>query len=261
MSSAATRALAWLGMLVLALNTVRGQTENYEITRWRGERPNKVLAATAATDFENGIEWEVTTRSAFQSYAKRVEAEPIYPDSPNPHRKAITRAFNADVSDINQSAEDHGYKAVRRKQKHSLEIKFFAAHPGKSAINVNPIKPLSSRSGRAIAFALWVKGSNTRDQLTALLTAPGAQTFELKLGQLSFQGWRRIEKPIPPRMLKRNQKLGYRYEIQLVGFNLHSHPQDYEGLRIVALDLPMFLLDRSELKYPGSKIYDNWPKY
>jgi hypothetical protein len=107
---------------------------------------------------------------------------------------------------------------------------------------IYPSRPIPIE-GICKTISVWVVGRNYNHELKLLLKDFFGNDFELTMGTLNFQGWKKLEVPVPPQspdgkhgIIQRNLHFNSRMGIKVTGFKVVCDPMESFGTYYVYLD-------------------------
>jgi len=225
---------------------------------WKNLRPSKDIEMLVLDDFEERVRWSLANSLAIESSLRFVDNSPLENDLrsyPDKKRQAL---YNREIEALADSAKIHG-RVFSKSQRSSQELIVFFSNPGNDyqAIEI-PQKDRRFITGRPVAISVWVFGKNKRHVLYALFSNQVAQKIPVKIGDLNFQGWKRLEVAVPITVSHRNRLNHKVLEFRFDGFKVVSHPNETVGSFSFLHDLVCVLVDTRGAAYAGSKIEDHW---
>jgi hypothetical protein len=115
-------------------------------------------------------------------------------------------------------------------------------HRGYTSFTVYPSRPIPIE-GITKTISLWVVGRNYNHELKLLLEDFFGRSFELYIGRLNFQGWKKLTVAIPPQaedgingIVQRNYHYNNRLGIKITGFRIDVDPWEAYGSYYIYLD-------------------------
>ncbi len=97
--------------------------------------------------------------------------------------------------------------------------------------------------GIAKTITVWVVGRNYNHELKVLLQDFFGERYELSMGKLNFQGWKKLSVAVPPQnpdgrtgIIQRNFHYNSRMGIKVVGFKIECDPMEACGTYYVYFD-------------------------
>jgi len=143
---------------------------------------------------------------------------------------------------------------------YSFSVHSYVEIPGKEKIEIRPKEPIYIPLGIPIRLFYWAYAENLPMSLTLILSQEKSKDLHIPIGNLQFEGWRRVEIPlsIPPRNIRLIQSL--QIPLRIRGIRVQSSPKQNKGGYFFYLDRISILLDTSSTLYPGSEVLDNWGK-
>jgi hypothetical protein len=115
-------------------------------------------------------------------------------------------------------------------------------HRGYTSFTIYPTRPIPIE-GITKTISLWVVGRNYNHELKILLEDFFGRSFELYVGRLNFQGWKKLTVAIPPQaedgingIVQRNYHYNNRLGIKITGFRIDVDPWEAYGSYYIYLD-------------------------
>ena len=125
---------------------------------------------------------------------------------------------------------------------HVLGTRVDFIHRGYTHFTIYPIRPIPIE-GITKTVSLWVVGRNYNHTLVLLLEDFFGRPFELMIGKLNFQGWKKLTVPIPPQaddgfngIVQRNYHYNNYMGIKIVGFRIDVDPWEAYGSYYIYFD-------------------------
>jgi hypothetical protein len=113
---------------------------------------------------------------------------------------------------------------------------------GYTSFTLYPIRPIPIE-GITKTVSVWVVGRNYNHELYILLEDFFGRPFELYVGKLNFQGWKKLTVAIPPQaedgfngIVQRNYHYNNQMGIKITGFRVNVDPWEAYGSYYVYLD-------------------------
>lgn len=113
---------------------------------------------------------------------------------------------------------------------------------GYNTIHVYPERPIPIE-GITKTVSVWVAGRNFEHKLNLLIEDALGRYFELYVGKLNFQGWKRLTVAIPPQaidgihgIVQRNYHYNNLMGIRITGFRIDFDPMEAYGSYYVYFD-------------------------
>jgi len=113
---------------------------------------------------------------------------------------------------------------------------------GHTSVNIFPLRPIPIE-GITKTVSVWVVGRNYNHELNLLIEDFFGRSFELYMGKLNFQGWKKITVAIPPQaedgfngIVQRNYHYNNQLGIKITGFRIDMDPWEAYGSYYVYLD-------------------------
>ncbi|MDR1863664.1 MAG: flagellar filament outer layer protein FlaA [Treponema sp.] len=115
-------------------------------------------------------------------------------------------------------------------------------HRGYTSFIIYPTRPIPIE-GITKTISIWVVGRNYNHELKILLEDFFGRSFELYVGRLNFQGWKKLTVAIPPQaedgisgIVQRNYHYNNRMGIKVTGFRIDVDPWEAYGSYYVYFD-------------------------
>jgi hypothetical protein len=113
---------------------------------------------------------------------------------------------------------------------------------GHTSITLYPTRPIPIE-GITKTVSVWVAGRNFNHTLNLLIQDFFGRYYELYIGRLNFQGWKRMTVAIPPQaedgnhgIVQRNYHYNNQMGIRIVGFRIDFDPMEALGSYYVYFD-------------------------
>ena len=113
---------------------------------------------------------------------------------------------------------------------------------GFSSFTIYPIRPIPVE-GITKTVSLWVVGRNFNHELYLLLEDFFGRPFELYMGRLNFQGWKKMTVAIPPQaedgfngIVQRNYHYNNYMGLKITGFRINVNPWEAYGSYYIYFD-------------------------
>jgi hypothetical protein len=115
-------------------------------------------------------------------------------------------------------------------------------HRGHVSFTLTPSHPIPIE-GITKTISMWVAGRNYNHKLVILIQDFFGRTFELNMGKLNFQGWKKLTVAVPPQnqdgrtgIVQRNYHYNNQLGIKIVGFRIDCDPTETTGTYYVYFD-------------------------
>jgi hypothetical protein len=115
-------------------------------------------------------------------------------------------------------------------------------HRGHVSFTLTPSHPIPIE-GITKTISMWVAGRNYNHKLVVLIQDFFGRTFELNMGKLNFQGWKKLTVAVPPQnqdgrtgIVQRNYHYNNQLGIKIVGFRVDCDPTETTGTYYVYFD-------------------------
>jgi hypothetical protein len=136
---------------------------------------------------------------------------------------------------------------------------------GYNSFVIYPARPIPIE-GICKIISVWVVGRNLNHTLKVLLQDFNGNDFELTMGTLNFQGWKKLEVPVPPQspdgrngIIQRNAHYGNRMGIKITGFKVECDPMEAYGSYYIYMDDLRAITDLfAEDNRDEDDMPDNW---
>jgi hypothetical protein len=209
-------------------------------------------------DFEDRIQWDLANSLGISSKLRLVNNNPLERDLRNYGSTALEAMFRQEIDLLADSAKIHD-RTFSKTQKSSQELIVYFSNPGIDFQVIEiPEKDRHFITGRPVAISMWVYGNNKKHAIYALFSNHVHEKIPVKMGDLNFQGWKRLEVPVPVAVSHRNRLNHKVLEFRFDGLKIVSHPNETVGSFSFLHDLVCVLVDTQGAEYPGSKMKDNW---
>ncbi|MCL2093252.1 MAG: flagellar filament outer layer protein FlaA [Treponema sp.] len=113
---------------------------------------------------------------------------------------------------------------------------------GHSSFEVFPLRPIPIE-GITKTVSVWVAGRNFNHELILLIEDFFGRHYELNMGRLNFQGWKRLTVAIPPQgedgrmgIVQRNYHYNNQMGIKIRGFRIDVSPMEAYGSYYIYFD-------------------------
>jgi hypothetical protein len=113
---------------------------------------------------------------------------------------------------------------------------------GINSFFIYPQRPIPIE-GITKTVSLWVAGRNFNHQLNLLLEDAFGRYFELYIGKLNFQGWKKMTVAVPPQavdgihgIVQRNYHYNSMMGIRITGFRIDCDPMEAYGSYYIYFD-------------------------
>ena len=125
---------------------------------------------------------------------------------------------------------------------HVLGVRVEYLHRGSTEFQVRAQKPIPIE-GITKTISVWVVGRNYDNQLKIIVSDFFGNEFELPLGTLNFQGWKKMTVAVPPQsadgttgIVQRNYHYNSHMGIKVVGFKVECDPMQAFGTYYIYFD-------------------------
>ncbi|TGK78749.1 endoflagellar filament sheath protein [Leptospira montravelensis] len=168
--------------------------------------------------------------------------------------KLVQRGLIKDVFDEKTVPEDGGDKIEKN---HILGVKTHFAAKGLDRVELYPPHEYIIK-GKVRQISVWVLGRKYRHTLFAKFRDYKDVTHNIRLGRLDFFGWRKLTATIPGFIPQSTRFALLDKNLHFVSLFVTSDVHEVAGDFYFYVDDLQVRTDRSEAKYPGSEIKDNW---
>jgi len=125
---------------------------------------------------------------------------------------------------------------------HVLGTRVDFIHRGYTSFTVYPIRPIPIE-GITKTVSVWVVGRNYNHELVLLLEDFFGRPYELYIGKLNFQGWKKLTVAIPPQapdgfngIVQRNYHYNNQLGIKITGLRVDVDPWEAYGSYYIYFD-------------------------
>ncbi|MDR1287784.1 MAG: flagellar filament outer layer protein FlaA [Treponema sp.] len=150
-----------------------------------------------------------------------------------------TRLFSGSPAGKTPLPEEEGMNIPDR---YVLGTKVEFIHRGYTSFTMYPIRPIPIE-GITKTVSVWVVGRNYNHELKLLLQDFFGRYYELYVGRLNFQGWKRLTVAVPPQaedgfngIVQRNYHYNNQLGLQIIGFRVDCDPMEAYGTYYIYLD-------------------------
>jgi len=168
--------------------------------------------------------------------------------------KMVQRGLIKDVFDDN-TVPDNGGDQIDKN--HFLGVKSYFNVRGFDRVELSPPHEYIIK-GKARQVSVWVLGRKYRHTLFAKFRDYKQNTHNVRLGRLDFFGWRKMTATIPGFIPQSTRFALLDKNLHFVSLFVTSDVHEVGGDFYFYVDDLELRTDRSEAKYPGSEIKDNW---
>jgi hypothetical protein len=112
---------------------------------------------------------------------------------------------------------------------------------GHTSFLIYPARPIPVE-GITKTISIWVAGRNFSHTLNLLIQDYFGRSYELYMGKLNFQGWKRLTVAIPPQaedgtgIIQRDYHYNNKTGIRVAGFRVNCDPMEAQGSYYIYLD-------------------------
>jgi hypothetical protein len=126
--------------------------------------------------------------------------------------------------------------------KYVLGTKVEFLRRGHTSVTIYPTRPIPIE-GITKTISLWVVGRNYNHELKLLIQDFFGRDYELYIGRLNFQGWKKLTVAVPPQaedgfngIVQRNYHYNNALGLKITGFRIDCDPMEAYGSYYVYLD-------------------------
>ncbi|MHC6202339.1 flagellar filament outer layer protein FlaA [Breznakiellaceae bacterium SP9] len=189
------------------------------------------------------------------SYSKLFAGGPLPLSEDNPSGKAPLYQRNEDGEEVE----------VELPNEYVLGTRVDFLHRGAASILFKPLHPIPIE-GITKTISLWVVGRNYNHELKVLIEDFFGRSYELYVGRLNFQGWKKLTVAIPPQaedgkngIVQRNYHYNNQLGIKLTGLRIDIDPLEAYGSYYVYFDDIRAVTDLfAEENQDSDDMPDNW---
>lgn len=168
--------------------------------------------------------------------------------------KLVQRGLIKDVFDEKLVPDDGGDKVEKN---HILGVKTHFVSKGIDRVELYPPHEFIIK-GKVRQISVWVLGRKYRHTLFAKFRDYKDRTHNVRLGKMDFFGWRKMTATIPGFIPQSTRFALLDKNLHFVSLFVLSDVHEVAGDFYFYVDDLQVRTDRSESKYPGSEIKDNW---
>jgi len=150
-----------------------------------------------------------------------------------------TRLFDGGPSNKQPIPEEEGLNIP---DKYVLGARVDFLRRGINSIFIYPQRPIPIE-GITKTISVWIVGRNFNHGLNILLEDAFGRYFELYIGKLNFQGWKKMTVAVPPQapdgihgIVQRNYHYNSLMGIRITGFRIDCDPEEAYGSYYVYFD-------------------------
>jgi hypothetical protein len=115
-------------------------------------------------------------------------------------------------------------------------------HRGYNSFTLYPIRPIPIE-GITKTVSMWIAGRNFNHEIRLLIQDFFGRKYDLYMGKLNFQGWKKLTVAIPPQaddglsgVVQRNYHYNNQMGIRIIGFRIECDPMEAYGSYYVYFD-------------------------
>ncbi|MCL2880532.1 MAG: flagellar filament outer layer protein FlaA [Treponema sp.] len=113
---------------------------------------------------------------------------------------------------------------------------------GYNSFTIYPIRPIPIE-GITKTVSMWVAGRNFNHEIKLLIQDFFGRKYEIYMGKLNFQGWKKLTVAIPPQaedgvngVVQRNYHYNNQMGLRVIGFRIDCDPMESYGSYYIYLD-------------------------
>jgi hypothetical protein len=151
----------------------------------------------------------------------------------------VSRLFAGNPQNKEPLADEEGLNIPDR---YVLGTRVDFLRRGHTSIGIYPIHPIPIE-GITKTISVWVAGRNYNHELKILIEDFFGRPYELLVGKLNFQGWKKLTVAVPPQapdglsgIVQRNYHYNNLMGIKVTGFRIDCDPSEAYGTYYVYLD-------------------------
>jgi hypothetical protein len=144
----------------------------------------------------------------------------------------------------NEPVADERYLGINPQiaDKYSVGVRVDFFRRGANSFTVYPNRPVPIE-GICKTISVWVVGRNFNHVLKVMLSDFNGNDFELTMGKLNFQGWKKLEVPVPPQnpdgnhgIIQRNVHFANQMGLRITGFKIECDMMEAYGTYYIYFD-------------------------
>lgn len=228
--------------------------------KWHGIRPSKNMEFFCVEDFESGIPWISHAGGAHEVISRFVKTFPGDKSLSQKKKEYLYSAYKDDWQLFNDSNEIHNRKKLPAPEK-VYEVRSYIRKPGLDYLYLEAPHGVVYMDGSARMMTLYAHSRNYRHTAYGVFVKPGNNKIYVPLGDLNFDGWKRISVILPATIGYPDAHRSKAHVTAFAGIKIITHKMEPEGDLMIMLDLISFLVDKSMTHYSGSEIPDNWGRF
>jgi hypothetical protein len=150
-----------------------------------------------------------------------------------------TRLFSGGPSGKEPLAEEENMTIPDR---YVLGTRIDFLRRGHSSFTLYPVRPIPIE-GITKTISVWVAGRNFNHTLSLLIQDYFGRHYELYVGKLNFQGWKKLTIAVPPQaedgvngIVQRNYHYNNQMGIRITGFRVDCDPMEAQGSYYIYFD-------------------------
>jgi len=156
--------------------------------------------------------------------------------------RLFDRGPSAKVKIPEEDPDSEKYAGVEVPDKYVLGVRVDFLRRGVNTFTVYPSRPLPIE-GITKTVSVWIAGRNFNHSLVLLLQDAFGRYFELYVGKLNFQGWKKMTVAIPPQaidgihgIVQRNYHYNNMMGIRITGFRIDCDIDEAYGTYYIYFD-------------------------
>lgn len=238
----------FLFLVLLFFNFAFSQEENSEVEGVPGENDASTYERKVAdlryvliSDFESAEDWHaVSTSPLGETRIKKViQRGPIY-----------------DIFNRNNLTpkEKSAFKPLGN---HILGVKTYFKNNGFDRVEIRPHHEYILR-GSVKQVSLWSLGRSAAHDLYVNLRGCDGKVYRVLMGSLDYVGWRKLTGTVPGWLPQPVRNTVLDCSTRFVSIVVESDHFEPRGVYYFYIDQLVVRTDKSDLRYPGVEIRDNW---
>ena len=151
----------------------------------------------------------------------------------------VTRLFSGSPAAKEPIPEEAGMEIPDR---YVLGTRVDYLRRGYNSFTIYPLRPIPIE-GISKTISMWIVGRNFNHEIKLLIQDFFGRDYELYMGKLNFQGWKKLTVAIPPQaddgvhgVVQRNYHYNNQMGIKITGFRIDCDPMEAYGSYYVYFD-------------------------
>lgn len=158
-----------------------------------------------------------------------------------------------------QKTPDPGEKySIAGPDEYVIGVKVDFTNRGISPLRISTIKPINL-PGVVKTIQIWIAGRGYKDKLNVILQDKNGKTYKIFMGEMNYQGWKRLTAAIPDNIEQLDNYTGDFEGLKFIGFEVDFDYLHAKGTRYIYMD---DLRATTDLFYEFNKdpddVVDNW---